>query len=84
VIIGGYTLDLYCDRKDCEHAYDHEWNPRQCTGEHGSSCRAQARRDGWLLSRAYDGGATCPDCRQKPPAAPAPPPTQAGKPREEG
>ena len=83
MIVGGYTLDLYCDRKDCVHAYNPEWNPREYIGEHGSSCRAQARRDGWLLSRVHDGGATCPECKHKAPAPPAPPPTPAGKPREE-
>jgi len=79
VIVGSYTLDLYCDREDCVHAHSTDWNPREYIGEYGSKCRAQARRDGWLLSRA---GAVCPDC-SIPGKPPAPPPTQAGKPREE-
>ena len=66
MIVGGYTLDLYCDEKNCEHEYDPHWNPRQYTGERGSSCRAQARRDGWLLNRLHQGSARCPNCGRKP------------------
>ena len=61
MIVGGYTLDLYCDREACQHRNDANWNPRQYTAELGSRCRSDARRDGWLLTR--DGKAYCPNCR---------------------
>lgn len=66
--IGGYTLDLYCAQKDCPHKYALGWNPREYTGEYGATCRAQARRDGWLLpgfGRLYNTPTKCPDCRGK-------------------
>ena len=64
MIVGGYTLDLYCDLKDCVHRYDPNWHPAQYVAELGTSCRKQARQDGWLLSR--DGTAMCADCRREP------------------
>ena len=64
MIVGGYTLDLYCDEKDCKHEYDPRWHPVQYVGELGSRCRKQARQDGWLLSR--DEKTKCPDCMRIP------------------
>lgn len=60
MIVGGYSLDLYCDKENHEHL----WNefPHKYTGEFGSDCRAQARRDGWKL-KAYV--AICPKCAKK-------------------
>lgn len=65
MIVGCYTLDLYCDRQgkhpDGIHAF--EEFPHQYTHEFGSVCRARARRAGWLLGR--DGSALCPKCSGK-------------------
>lgn len=63
MIVGGYTLDLYCD--DPRHA---ERNPSKTTsldaqfvGEGGGDCRNQARRKGWHLD-LFKWTATCPAC----------------------
>jgi hypothetical protein len=58
MIIGCYTLDLYCDA-DAEHA----WRafPVQFSAETGEECRQQARRAGWKLT-PKTGTAVCPDC----------------------
>lgn len=58
---GGYALDLYCKWNNPAH----EWNPVQTRhdefyAEHGSTCRSEARRIGWIMHR--DGTATCPQC----------------------
>jgi hypothetical protein len=71
VIIGGYTLDLYCDSGASRHK--NGWIdtgdirrgrfPIQFVGEFGSQCRRAARSAGWLLKR--DGRAVCPECREE-------------------
>jgi hypothetical protein len=70
---GTYCLDLYCDNSgpardgatmenyDGIHAFQEF--PKQYTGEHGSACRAQARKDGWIIRG--DGSAICPKCSGK-------------------
>jgi hypothetical protein len=58
---GCYSLDLYCDRKSDAHQYSEF--PHQYTDEHGSACRAMARRDGWVINK--DGAAVCPKCSGK-------------------
>ena len=70
MIVGGYTLDLYCDNKSTQHA--HGWIdindvgrgkfPKQFTGRTYTGCAAEARRNGWKIKGDV---AICPDCRQK-------------------
>jgi len=63
---GSYTLHLYCDKKPWhEHALGYAMpNPMgEYGGEIGSSCRARARKAGWMLHR--DGRATCPECNPR-------------------
>jgi len=66
MIVGCYTLDLYCDNKP---AHQYLWIsdymsdgkfPVQFIGERGCDCRQQARKAGWKLMR--DGRALCPRC----------------------
>lgn len=60
--VGCYSLDLYCDRWYGARDEIHGWGthfPVQYTHEYGSACRAQARRDGWII-RGVD--AICPKC----------------------
>ena len=67
MIVGGYTLDLYCDHpRHAEHSYaiKNETHPDQYTGETGSECRAKARRRGWKLD-LREGQAICPYCGEK-------------------
>ena len=61
MIVGCYTLDLYCDN---EGASCHEFDefPHSYGAEFGSQCRAEARRDGWKL---HNGQAICPKCNRK-------------------
>lgn len=63
--VRGYTLALYCDNLEQDYCFGghHEWNefPHEYLhSERGSACRAEARKDGWILKR--DGTAICPKC----------------------
>lgn len=57
-LAGLYDLHLYCDHINPNHL----WNefPHVYTHELGSTCRSNARRDGWKIHR--DGYSTCPTC----------------------
>jgi hypothetical protein len=61
MIVGCYSLHLYCDNEDAEHPY-REF-PHTFTGELGRKCRQEARRAGWTIrgTKAY-----CPLCNGKP------------------
>ena len=67
MIVGGYSLDLYCENsgpilatgKDA-HGHNYSEFPHQFFGEYGRECRAEARRKGWKL--LPDGQAYCPKC----------------------
>ena len=74
MIVGGYTLDLYCDVPGgCprnttiapvlppDGVVSAANSPVEYIDEFGSRARAAARRDGWLLKR--DGRAYCKDHR---------------------
>lgn len=65
MIIGCYTLDLYCDYPSHTRAHgEFSGSPQgQYTDEYGSRCRAEARRDGWILRS--DGTAICPRCAKE-------------------
>lgn len=58
MIVGGYTLDLYCDKESNQHEYDEF--PDTYADEFGSTCRRRARESGWILKR--NGTAICPKC----------------------
>ncbi len=62
MIVGAYTLDLYCDLPG-NHS---RWDPafEQYVAQAGSTCRQDARRDGWKLNLRY-GVAVCPACAGK-------------------
>jgi len=65
--VGGYTLDLYCDREldktkvDGTTIWRHNisW-PAQFVGHTYYQCKRQAQKDGWVFHR--DGTHSCPDC----------------------
>jgi len=61
MIVGCYTLDLYCENDgqypDGIHSYDEF--PHTYSHENGSQCRSAARKDGWKLTQ---GKAICPKC----------------------
>ena len=68
MMVGGYSLDLYCDEVDgadkslvdtLGHRYDEF--PHVYYGEHGSICRAAARRNGWTLGKRV----LCPKCTKR-------------------
>lgn len=59
-LAGGYCLDLYCKYKNPAHVYAEF--PHQFTAELGSTCRADAKKAGWLIHR--DNTATCPKCAE--------------------
>jgi hypothetical protein len=58
-IIGCYSLDLYCCRKNPAHK--HSEFPHNYTAETGGECRKDARKDGWKLN-LRDQTAVCPKC----------------------
>lgn len=60
MIVGCYTLDLYCDSKR-EHHYqeDNVSFGKQYTGRNERECWQQARADGWKKQGVY---AFCPKC----------------------
>lgn len=60
MIVGCYHLQLYCENYNGEDG-THAWRefPHEYTHELGSTCRANARKDGWKLS---DNKAYCPKC----------------------
>jgi len=63
---GKYTLDLYCDNRARRYSSgdihnNKDW-PVQYVSELGSTARAVARRDGWLLGKNKT---LCPLCSGK-------------------
>lgn len=69
MIVGCYSLDLYCsgDKKACPHRLrHHDGADAQFTAEHSSTCRKEARTNGWWLTRDESGlgVAFCRDCKK--------------------
>ena len=72
MMVGGYTLHLYCENPICPHKYDPTWHPVEFGSmcETGGAARKEARRAGWRIRRGMP--VLCPDCRAaKPPEKPA-------------
>jgi len=63
VIVGAYTLHLYCDNTKAT-SHRHREFPHEFVAEFGSRARANARRAGWRINKR-DGEAICPKCRAK-------------------
>lgn len=67
MIVGCYTLDLYCDGKGCltNHPFgigpESRYIPVQFTGETGQECRKEATRAGWVINNRA-GTCLCPKC----------------------
>lgn len=59
MIVGCYTLDLYCDVTYRKHPWDYRF-PHQFTGETFGECKKQAQRYGWIFHR--NSTVTCPHC----------------------
>jgi hypothetical protein len=64
-MVGGYTLDLYCDGGDeCPYKYN---EPIQFYDDTFTQCVAKARRYGWFIDRKGEGRecgrALCPSCK---------------------
>lgn len=63
MIVGGYTLHLYCD-SPFKHSYGDVGtyeNPANYVSHDGATCRQHARRDRWRLSLVHN-LALCPAC----------------------
>lgn len=66
MIVGCYSIDLYCDNF-VEYPYMHG-EPDQFTGETRGECIAKARRQGWIVNdkpREDGGRQICPMCSGK-------------------
>jgi hypothetical protein len=65
MIVGGYTLDLYCDRHKGPQ-FDHEKGERvdfvSIPGQDRSECMKTARSLGWIFHR--EGSVSCPACAE--------------------
>jgi len=76
MIVGAYTLDLYCDNKDKHAIIDNrtyyfipdtaQWIPigNQFVGETYGECVKEARKEGWLVYRNID-KCLCKYCKGK-------------------
>lgn len=73
MIVGGYTLNLYCDcgRRSLDNdpsqrvpyqTPGHDDKPGEYTGHTHNECVARARRDGWTFKQ--DGRVLSPWCKK--------------------
>jgi hypothetical protein len=58
MIVGCYTLDLYCDNTDKNHVKNF---PDTFTGASRQQCEGKATFDGWIIDNIA-GTALCPEC----------------------
>ena len=71
MIVGCYTLDLYCRHQTSKFDETHKLEgyinfiafPAQYTGPTEADCKKQARRRGWVFGKDRD--ATCRLCSNK-------------------
>lgn len=81
MIVGCYTLDVYCESpvKICQDQRSPVFRYKcfgQFTGQTERECRAKAKRAGWVLR---DGRVRCPPCaKSEEPDAPSTPPDGRG------
>jgi hypothetical protein len=77
MIVGGYTLDLYCDNDDRDDHHftggefwvGENWSNKltishQFVGETFAQAARKARRDGWIVNRSKN-KCLCPACSRK-------------------
>ena len=69
MIVGGYTLELYCDARPDDTLHTRALIVAgdgfgEFVGEKASTCRRLARKAGWLLN-LKEGTCICPACRKK-------------------
>jgi hypothetical protein len=67
MIVGCYTMDLYCDNRGETHIeemqiHGHDKWPIQYTGHTEGKCKHKARQDGWRLGKEKQ---LCPVCTGK-------------------
>lgn len=63
MIVGGYSLDLYCDNEETKN-HPYNYFPHQYAGNTRGECFRDARKDGWILNY-YKNKAICPLCSGK-------------------
>lgn len=56
-----YSMDLYCDHDSENHT--HKEFPHNYIGKSNSSCKRQAKKEGWRWHS--NGGLSCPKCSEK-------------------
>lgn len=64
MVVGGYTLHLYCNEKNDKHRWDYAENPVIFVGRTRSEAIKGARRAGWRVDWAKD-VCVCPLCNRK-------------------
>ena len=62
MIVGCFTLDLYCDNPSNDNNHEYKEFPHQYTGETRAICYRKARKQGWLIGRTK---CYCPKCSGK-------------------
>lgn len=75
MIVGCYSVDLYCDNEDrtgdkrCKRRNGPlRYGSDQYTGETEGECLRQARKEGWKFTRDRPRKAYCPACSGKRPS----------------
>ena len=62
MIVGAYTLHLYCETNGCEYARRYVNGERfEFVGSNASQCYREAREHGWKIS-LKERSAHCPEC----------------------
>lgn len=66
MIVGCYSVDLYCDNTEGKKCPS-PWSsfPWVYTGETQGECLRQARKAGWRFSRERPRKAYCPKCKRR-------------------
>lgn len=62
MIVGGYTMHLYCDNDETRHPS--KLHGKAYYGRTFTGCARQARQDGWFIEKRA-GRVICPMCRKK-------------------
>ncbi len=70
MIVGCYSIDLYCDNKESKTCLDTKniWFGAQYTEYIESRCLKKAKADGWVIKNKNDEGIRevyCPLCKKK-------------------
>ena len=61
MIVGCYSLDLYCDNRECKSVSRFRMEPDVYTGRTFAGCSRKAKKDGWKIDSRRR-WCICPAC----------------------